>query len=408
MSIERSLKILFVVASAIIIFLFAFIKITNSVSFRPLLSSVFFIDSTSTAELKRNYETPEKKIKILIVPGHDSGSFGTNFGKLKEADLTLLLGEDLFDYLKRENKFEVFIARDKRGFMPEILNYIKRNRSQIENFVSQKKEAMNELIRNGDISDVEGVIHNQVSFNTAINLYGMNKWANENGIDLVLHIHFNDYPGRKAKSAGKYSGFSIYIPEPQYSNAKASKELAEYIFDKLNKFYPKSDLPKESAGIVPDQKLIAVGSYNTLDGIGLLAEYGYIYEPQFQKESVRIAVVKDMAFQTYLGIIDFFDKKKFGSEYFKSYLLPHTWSSAPQKNEFSASVLSLQAALVLEGVYPPEEFKRNDCPMSGRYKSCVSTAVKAFQKKYGLEPTGDIGPRTLKKLNELYSTKIGD
>ncbi len=164
--------------------------------------------------------------------------------------------------------------------------------------VKKQKETMSELVRAGEVHNVEGVIHNSAPDETALKLYGINKWANENNIDIVLHIHFNDYPNRKYNREGKYSGFVIYVPEAQYSNAKASRAVAEPIFNQLAKFYPKSDFLREQDGMVGDQHLIAIGAHNTLDPVGMLIEYGYIYEPQFLNEKIRGSIIKELAFQT--------------------------------------------------------------------------------------------------------------
>ena len=46
-------------------------------------------------------------------------------------------------------------------------------------------------------------------------------------------------------------------------------------------FHPVNGMHFPGEGVVEDQELIAIGSFNTLNPIGLLIEYGYIYESQF-------------------------------------------------------------------------------------------------------------------------------
>jgi len=36
-----------------------------------------------------------------------------------------------------------------------------------------------------------------VTEDIALRLYGFNKWADENKVDAMVHIHFNDYPGER-------------------------------------------------------------------------------------------------------------------------------------------------------------------------------------------------------------------
>lgn len=371
------------------------------------MSSVFFADSMSIYELKEKYRE-ESKIKILLVPGHDENSGGTSFGKIKEADLNLSLALELRSFLANNEMFDVILHRDEYGYNKFIADYAVTNRSFINDFVKNKKTLMQDLISSGDITLVDGIVHNTASDETVARLYAINKWSNDNEIDLVIHIHFNDYPGRRGNREGKYSGFSIYIPEKQFSNAKASRELAGHVLKNLDRFYSKSNMPKESAGIVEDQELIALGSYNTLDSIGLLVEYGYIYEPQFVEKENRDLVIKDMAYQTYLGITDFFDKKKYIGEYWKSTLLPFVWTNIVDSGDKGPQVASLQAALVLEGLYPPQKLPSDDCPVTGIYRKCTFEAVKDFQKRYGIKSSGRAGPNTIKKLNELYSKVTGD
>ncbi|KKQ82278.1 MAG: Cell wall hydrolase/autolysin [Parcubacteria group bacterium GW2011_GWF2_38_76] len=372
-----------------------------------MVSSVFFVDSTTTGELKEKYNE-DKKIKILLVPGHDSESGGTVFKNIKESELNLRLSRELYSFLSSNPRFEVESSRDDSGYNKNITEYMSINKASIEDFIKSKKNVMQGLLSSGDISIAEGVIHNTAPEEIAKRLYSINKWSNENNIDLVIHIHFNDHPGRKINKEGKYSGFSIYTPEKQFSNAKASRELADYILKNIDHFYSKSNMPKERLGVIEDQELIALGSYNTLDSIGLLIEYGYIYEPQFTESSTRNLIIKDMAYQTYLGITDFFDKKEYLGEYWKSTLLPHSWSDIVESGDKGHDILSLQVALVLEGFYPPKKFLSDDCPVTGIYKRCTTEAVKEFQKRYKITTTGRVGPKTMEKLNQLYSKVTSD
>jgi len=228
-------------------------------------------------------------------------------------------------------------------------------------------------------------------------------WANENEMDIIIHVHFNDYPGRR-KQKPKYSGFAIYVPEDQYSNAKGSKSVAESIYKRLSNFYPQSNLPKEDLGIVEDQELIAVGSYNTLDAAAMLIEYGYIYEPLFSDPEIRSVALTDLALQTYLGIMDFFGKETTGAREHDTHFLPHTWQvDLKRSSKKSLDVASLQAVLVSEGLYPPSGEDKNDCALTGYFGPCTEKSVKAFQQKHGIFPAeGFVGRQTRTKLHELY------
>ncbi len=391
----------------LVTFYFSYYNSTN-ISPENLLASVFFTDSSSTDYLKNNYNKSEKKIKILVVPGHDEVSSGTQYKGAREANLTSILGNELISLLQKDNRFEIILSRDGNLANPQIKKYLENNKDKIENFTKDKKALMNDLILSGSIATTSGVSHVSVGAETANRLYGTNMWANENEVELILHIHLNDYPKRKLNMEGKYSGFSIYVPEPQYSNSKSSTELANYVFKELKRFYPISNMPKENSGVISDQELIAIGAYNTLNPASMLIEYGYIYESQFTNEKIRNTLFKDMAYQTYLGITRFFNKQEYGKNYWKTTLLPYYWDTNLSASKENISTLSLQSALTLEGVYPPKKYTKNECPITGSYKQCTVLAIKEFQKKYGIDQSGRMGPRTLKKLNDLYSKIPGD
>ena len=380
-------------------------SIHNALNLKNYLGGIFFIASTSEKYLKDKYAgvgNGGAPIKILIVPGHESSSVGAQFKNVKEAALTAELGEYLFGFFGGNKKFEAVLLRGKDGYSPEFSSYFERERSSIESFMKTYRLYMKTAVDAGLVNSNQIVAHNEASPNGAIKLYGINKWANENDVDIVIHIHFNDHPGHPVNQPGKYSGFAIYIPEKQYSNSLASAAIAQKIFARLNAYAAPSDMPLESSGIVEEQELIAVGSNNALNPAGMLIEYDYIYEPQFLYPKTREATLKELAFQTYSGIKDFFENISAGTTKFtETTLLPHQWNSDMEEGLVgSADVLSLQAALAREGDYPPPGFTKNNCPITGNFKKCTVAAVKKFQQKYGIEPTGYVGEKTRKLLND--------
>ncbi len=389
-------------------------------------ASVFFKDSVTAESLKKTFALADKeadkqaeretrvssrrrgpeKIRVLVVPGHDAEFSGTVFGGLKEVELNLELGEKLYSLLKTEPAFEVFLTQTWVGYTPYFKKYFEENRSQILQFIETHKVAMQNFVNAGQVERVVHVEHNFAPSEVAIRLFGINKWANENGIDIVVHVHFNDYPGRKRGREGQYSGFSIYVPESQYSNAKGSKSVADSIYERLAKFYPQSNLPMEDRGIVEDQELIALGSNNTLDGAGVLIEYGYIYESAFSEPTLRNTAMSDLALQTFLGVMDFFGEtpaENLTSVHETEYL-PHQWNDNLKRGlEADPDVLRLQAALAVEGVYPPPGENKNSCSLTGNFGPCTERSVKAFQQKSSIAPAeGFVGEKTRAKLNELF------
>jgi N-acetylmuramoyl-L-alanine amidase len=395
----------------------AAILIAVSVARSPLLSlsdvgalfaGVFFTESSTPEGLRDTYAAAQRgegRIRVLIVPGHDDEAWGTEFRGVREADMNAAVGEELTRLLARDSAYEPLLIRSREGYAAGFAEYLVQEKPRILAFLKEKKQVMSELIRSGELHMKTGVIHNNAPTRVAQTLYAINAWANEHGVDIVLHIHFNDYPGRPTHRAGRYNGFSLYVPERQFSNARASRAVADALFAQLSRFYAESNLPVEDSGVVEDQELIAIGAYNTLDPAAVLIEYGYIYEQRFLDDDVRAQTMRELAFQTYQGLNRFFGKY---GELFQRYpttLLPHEWREPlSQGTNAHPSVLSLQAALLLEDLYPPAGASKRDCPLTGSFGPCTARAVTAFQERNGIAPaSGTVGPQTLAKLNEKYS-----
>ena len=203
-----------------------------------------------------------KPIKILIVPGHDNKEWGAEFNGVKEADMTEKLSLMIFDLLKKDKKFEPIITRDWNGYTPTFEDYFINGEQAITDFINEKKSAFESKLQDGSIQAVENIYHNYASQRMATVLYGINKWADENNVDAVIHVHFNDYP-RPKKVRGEYTGFAVYVRDKQMNNSKDSYQLGSFVFQSLLHDYNKSNYPPEASGVVPDQNLIAIGEYNS-------------------------------------------------------------------------------------------------------------------------------------------------
>lgn len=249
-----------------------------------------------------------KPVKILIVPGHDNEVWGAQYGNIKEANMTLALATRIFNSLKKDKRFEVHITRDKNGYTKEFADYFINHKEDIVSFKENAKQKTKTEIAIGNFIQKIGVPHNKVTPNTAIKLYGINKWANENQIDAVLHIHFNDYPRKTKWTIGKYTGFAVYLPDKEFDNFMESGQLGASIYLELKKKYSTSNLKQEAGGLIHDQKLIAVGASGTINASvrSVLVEYGYIYEKKFRNYETRHKAYDDMANLTVKGIKNYF------------------------------------------------------------------------------------------------------
>ncbi|MBI4136156.1 MAG: N-acetylmuramoyl-L-alanine amidase [Candidatus Vogelbacteria bacterium] len=251
------------------------------------------------------------RLRVLIVPGHDNEYSGAEFGRMTEADLNKAIGERLVYYLTQDKNLSVFATRDftTGAYSPELADYFRREREAIRSFRARLRARFISLVRSGAVTEEVIVSHNFAPEEMSIRLYGINKWSNEQGIDLVVHLHFNDYAGRPAGRRGPYRGFSIYVPERQLPVYRLSQELAAAVKERLLLESPVSNFPKENAGVIEDQELIAVGARGSRDGASLLIEYGYIYEPQFVDPARRGAALDALARRTAEGIVGYLSGK---------------------------------------------------------------------------------------------------
>jgi N-acetylmuramoyl-L-alanine amidase len=379
------------------------------------LASAVFPISITPADLHDTYASREHEVKILIVPGHDNQYSGAAYRRINESDLNLLLSKELFNYIKDDDRFSVYTTRDfETGeYTYELANYFNTERAVINAFRDSLRSSMRYFVAHGTVKRNTPIERNEVNSEIAYRLYGINKWANDNKIDIVLHVHFNDYPGRVSGSPGRYNGFSIYTPENQYGNSIASVDVARALYDQLNDYFAPSDLPLEQGGFLQDQDLIAIGANASRLGVSILIEYGYIYEPQFASSSTREPITKELAFHTYKGLDNYFKNSwQFKLEVFETTLLPFKWSDTLRKGiRGSREVLSLQAALKKDGYYPPPERTQASCPINGNFGPCTERAVKLFQEAFYDEilfpnnlasGTGIVGPTTRNKLNSIY------
>src|SRR3989344_1612205 len=395
---------------AIKIFLFAvifFISISllaqsyDSVIFsgvQNLISGPYFVEKISPEDLKKAIDS--RKIRVLIVPGHDDNNPGAVFGEVREVNLNLDLGLELFRYLRDDPKFEPFITRKEGGDYNEwFRNYINIFAEDVVSFRNKVKTIFSSALKSGNISSLSGIFHNPAADNTSINLYAVNKVANDYNIDIVLHVHFNDYPRKNKKMAGKYSGFAIYVPESQLPNARVSQAVGEFLKNRLAFYNAGSNLKSESSVVVEDQELIAVGSNASREGASILIEYGYIYEPQFQSEEILTPISKELAFQTYLGLTDYFlSKEKRRPEGETTILFNGKEGFLSKNKEAKKNVLALQGFLRRNNFYPPDNKNLNDCPISGIYGPCTSRAVELLEISMGFKnPDGLWDAETGKK-----------
>jgi N-acetylmuramoyl-L-alanine amidase len=375
-----------------------------------MVAALMPIETETPESLKRDYENGT--LTILLVPGHDNEDSGAEFKDLREADLTLKLARHLDEFLRKDPQIKVTTARDLQTgeYNTELTKYFEEENDLITTFIAKVSELMRSAFSSGEIiKKTDGVPHNKAQSRVVKKLYGINKWANENDTDIVLHIHFNDDGDRRYNRSGEYAGFTIYVPEKQFSGSRASAQVASAVFSRLADGLGISTLRRESNGVVEDQNLIAVGAKGSLDAAALLIEYGYIYEPQFVHQGIRDSMMRELAFQTYMGVQKYFGQDDLNKG---TTLLPYVWKNNLKKGmKGNRDILSLQVALKAEGLFPPAGKTLMECPLNGNFGACTEFAIKTFQEKYASEiltpsglwrGNGIAGPRTIRMLNVLY------
>ena len=379
------------------------------------LAAIITHNPRTVADLQSKYNRPfwsadSVKVRILVVPGHEPGYGGAEYGNIKERELAVTIADDLIKFLQGNSRYEVFTTRDDNAWKPEFATYFKDHWAEIIDWTRSYHQEMSHLVSVGSIKKESRakVYHNNARQDVALRLYGITKWSNENSIDIAIHIHLNDYPGHVGNAPGEHSGLAIYVPSRQYLNSTTTHAVADTIFKRLTKYNAVSDLRGESSGIVDEPELIAIGANNTADAASMLIEYGYIYEPQFTNPDLRNLALKDLAYQTYLGLQDFFEPNnsaKAGLVY-DTLVLPHSWRNTIKETAASADAFALQTAFITDGVYPPANKDKNNCPRSGKIGPCTKTALQDFQKKYGITgENGVVGPKTLDALNRTYGIR---
>jgi len=239
-----------------------------------------------------------KTFNILVIPGHEPKAGGGSYKNIYERDLAVDIANKIFETLSKDSEYKVTVARDENDWNPILKEYFQTQKQAIINFKTKCQQDTKALMASGKMKYVPNMgFHADASQEMSVRLYGMNKWANENDIDLVLNLHFNDEQRPNINTPGDLSGFVIFVPESQMKNSQASKLAAQDIFDQL-----KSVESPQVNYLLEDQSLIALGASGTMDAPSLLIEYAYIFEKKLRTDTDRLKTLDEFAQQTVLGI----------------------------------------------------------------------------------------------------------
>jgi N-acetylmuramoyl-L-alanine amidase len=301
--VNKSIKILFF--AVVLFFCFSALLFLNySFGDKAVKKAKYSISEVSTSAISAPavpLPVPVKTFNVLIIPGHDVKSGGANYKNIYERDLAAEIGVRISAILNRDLHYNVIVARDTDRWNPILANYFQNENQQIINWKDECQANDKNLIASGQKKYVPDMAdHSEVSSDMSVKLYGMNKWANENAIDLVLNLHFNDEQRPNMNAPGDLTGFAIFIPENQMKNSADTRPAAQDAFNELKKIEP-----PEINHLMEDQSLIALGASGTLNVPSMLIEYAYIYEKELRTDAERENALNKMAEQTALGVEDY-------------------------------------------------------------------------------------------------------
>lgn len=359
----------------------------------------------SLGTIENTIQKNTEKFRIFLMPGHEPDFGGAQFKEVIERDVNVEIAFKLKEYLEQDGNFEVVVGRDDNDWSPELGTYFSEHLDEIKAWRDEHKALMKDKVEDGEIDLVDDPIaHEHVSGDVATRLYGVNKWVNEHDFDAAIHVHINDYGSRGRNKAGEFTGYVLYVPESQYGNASLSKEIASSIHNRFLQIFPQSNAKRERGGIIEDQQLVALGRYNTLVTPSVLIEYAYLYESQFENAQIRDLATREYAYQTYLGLKDYFVKGAQGDDApLELSTLPYEWTKdVDTLLTEDKDIYALQMFLRKQGLYPTPDKTLNDCPISGLFGGCTRKSLILFQEKYNIEgEEGVIGEKTREILNLL-------
>jgi len=260
--------------------------------------------ATTSTSTEAEVEIVQPK-KVLLVAGHTAQTKGAVFGNTTEYELNY----DIMKKLEREMKsrgFEVLVSHEGSDYNQTFLNYFDANEKRILDYRENRKDAYDKQYPQGVVTN--DTDHNHASPLGVIQLYGVNLWANENNMDAVVHLHFNDYPGRPAGTRGTHTGFSVFAPLKTNQHFIESFNLAKSVEKHMLKYINRSTVKNESAGVL-ESELIAVGQANSTTMPSILIENGFIYESKFTDKSRREPVLTRQANSIANGIEEYFQNK---------------------------------------------------------------------------------------------------
>jgi len=106
------------------------------------LATAFLNKAITVTQLHDKYNSASNgisKVRILLVPGHEPNFGGTEYGNLKERDMTVELAGYLKDFFKMNNHYDIVVSRNKIGWNADLQRYFDSNWNHIISFIKVNK-----------------------------------------------------------------------------------------------------------------------------------------------------------------------------------------------------------------------------------------------------------------------------
>ena len=93
--------------------------------------AVFLAASITSAHIQNKYQSA-KRVRVLIVPGHQPYTGGTAFGSVQERDVVVDISDALAQLIAQNPRYEVMVARTKTAWNPILQTYFDTHVLEIE------------------------------------------------------------------------------------------------------------------------------------------------------------------------------------------------------------------------------------------------------------------------------------
>lgn len=222
-----------------------------------------------------------KKIRILIDPGHNAATKGAVGFLGYEYYMTLRLAKQLTAILDKDNRFEYTLSRTGAYYDKPIKEYITNNYQKLLGIYNTELEKTE---RTGNLTRYQ-----------TMEIYAIRHYAIDNNFDALISLHFDYMPYIKQRE--KTEGFHIIV-SPYNGEFQTSMKIANKISERMQESYKISPVIATD-NILPDNvwkfynKEDLLNKGIALRGLVLLGDsFEYEYNKQTFKKDIPSVMVE--------------------------------------------------------------------------------------------------------------------